>query len=157
MNRSLALVLASTLVVAGCASGSAGSPVGTRNLAEAVATQGGARGAQFRQSLIDLNGDGIDDADVLVEGGEACSGAGCPLLIFRGSRDGYNLVSRTAPVRAPVAVATTRNNGWSDLVVEAPGIGKVVLVFEAYGYTANAAMATTPSPGQTAQARSLID
>jgi len=154
MNPFLALVLASTVIVAGCASG---APVGTRNLSEAVATQGGARGAQFRQALTDLNGDGIDDAVVLVEGGETCSAQGCPLLIFRGGREGYNLVSRTVPVKPPVAVATTRNNGWSDLVVNAPGIGKVVLVFESYGYTANAAMATGPSPGQAAQARALIE
>lgn len=153
MKPPFALAIAAILGLAGCAT----SAIGTRNLAEAVATQGGAPGAQYRQAMTDLNGDGIEDAVVLVESGEACAGQGCPLLVFRGSRDGYFLVSRTTPVKRPVAVATTRTNGWSDLIVETQGVGKVVLVFETYGYTANAAMAVTPSSGQVSQARPVLE
>lgn len=154
MKASIAFVVASALVITGCVSG---SPVGTRNLDEAVATQGGAPRSPFRQALTDLNGDGVDDAIVLVQSGDSCTTEGCPLLVFRGSREGYNLVSRTTPVKGPVAVATTRTNGWADLVVTTSGVGKVLLVFESYGYTANAALAVAPSAGQVAQAQGVID
>lgn len=154
MKASIALALASALIAAGCASG---APAGTRNLGEAVATQGGAPRAPFRQALTDLNGDGVQDAVVLVESGDSCTAEGCPLLVFRGGRDGYNLVSRTTPVKLPVSVATTRTNGWADLIVTTPAAGKVLLVFETYGYTANAALAMAPSSGQVTQAQVVIE
>ena len=154
MKAYIAFVVASVLAVAGCASGAS---VGTRNLDQAVATQGGAPRSPFRQALTDLNGDGVQDAVVLVQSGDSCTTEGCPLLVFRGSREGYNLVSRTVPVQGPVAIATTRTNGWADLIVTTPGVGKVLLVFETYGYTANAALAMAPSAGQVAQAQAVID
>ena len=154
MNPIIASALASALVLAGCASG---APGGTRNLSEAIATQAGATRAEYRHALADLNGDGIDDAVVLLQGSKGCGPDGCTLLVFRGSREGYNLVSRTTPVKGPVAVATTRTNGWADLVVTTSGVGKVLLVFESYGYTANAALAVAPSAGQVAQAQGVID
>lgn len=154
MNPIIASALASALVLAGCASG---APGGTRNLSEAIATQAGATRAEYRHALADLNGDGIDDAVVLLQGSKGCGPDGCTLLVFRGSREGYNLVSRTASVDGPVSVATTRTNGWSDLIVNSPGIGEVLVVFETYGYSANAALAMVPSAGQRAQALAVVE
>ena len=113
--------------------------------------------ARYRQALVELNGDGIDDAVVLHQAGPGCGPGGCELLVFRGSRDGYYLVSRTGSVKAPVSVARTRTNGWAELIVDSPGIGEVLVVFETYGYSANAALAMVPSAGQLAQAQVVID
>lgn len=154
MKATIALAVAAVLSVAGCASG---APAGARNLGDAIATQAGAGGAQYRHALADLNGDGVDDAVVLLDSGESCGPSGCALLVFRGGRDGYNLVSRTTSAKAPVSIATTHTNGWSDLVVNSPGIGDVLVVFETYGYSANAALAMVPSAGQRAQAQIIIE
>lgn len=155
MKASIALAVVAALTVAGCAS--SGAPAGTRNLGDAIATQAGAAGAQYRQALADLNGDGVDDALVLLTSGDDCGPSGCSLLVFRGGRDGYNLVSRTASVKMPVSIATTRTNGWADLIANSPGIGDVLVVYETYGYSANAALAMVPSAGQLAQAQVVIE
>lgn len=154
MKATLATLFTSLVVLVGCATTEGRS----LSLEEVVASQGGQRGSNYLRALTDLNGDGVKDALVLLQGSANCLPEGCPLLVLRGSsQGGFTLVSRTTPIQGPVSVATTRTNGWSDLIAKAGGVGEVLLVFESYGYTANAALAVSPSAGQRAQASVVLE
>jgi hypothetical protein len=49
----------------------------------------------FSYALVDLNGDGQLDAVVLLRGGMWCGSGGCTMLIFRGTPNGFQLVSKS--------------------------------------------------------------
>jgi putative lipoprotein len=75
-------------------------------------------------ALIDLNGDGRQDALVLLQNPiYFCGTGGCTLLVFQGTKSGFKFVSTTALIRSPVLVSDTRTHGWRDLIVEVSGGG----------------------------------
>jgi hypothetical protein len=73
---------------------------------------------------VDLNGDGTPDGVALVWAPGWSDASGGTLLVFRGERSGYRLVSRTRPVRLPVCVAADRSAGWLDLLTPTGGGGQ---------------------------------
>jgi len=77
-----------------------------------------------RTARIDLNGDGHQDALVLLENPMYfCGTGGCTLLVFKGTKSGFEFVSRSSLIRGPVLVSDTKTHGWRDLVVEVSGGG----------------------------------
>jgi putative lipoprotein len=72
---------------------------------------------------IDLNGDGRQDALVLLENPFFCGTGGCTMLVFKGTESGFEFVSRSTLIRGPVLVGETRTHGWRDLIVEVSGGG----------------------------------
>lgn len=73
---------------------------------------------------VDLNGDGHEDALVLLQNPMYfCGTGGCTLLVFKGTKSGFEFVSRSTLIRGPVLVSDTKTHGWRDLVVEVSGGG----------------------------------
>lgn len=75
-------------------------------------------------ALVDLNGDGHEDALVLLQNPMYfCGTGGCTLLVFKGTKSGFEFVSRSTLIRGPVLVSDTQTHDWRDLVVEVSGGG----------------------------------
>jgi len=91
---------------------------------------------------IDLNGDGHPDALVLLQNPMYfCGTGGCTMLVFKGTKSGFQFVSRSTLIRGPVVVSDTKTHGWRDLVVEVSGGGatpkKVALKYTGSKYPLN--------------------
>jgi len=102
--------------------------------------RGGADRPAFRWALADLNDDGQDDAIVLLSGPKYCGADGCTMLVFRGTDQGFTLVSVTASVMAPIRVSMNSVDGWRSLIVYSKGKGDVVLKFSGSRYPDNPSM-----------------
>jgi hypothetical protein len=98
---------------------------------------GGADSPAYRWALADLNDDGRDDAIVLLSGPKYCGADGCTMLVFRGTDQGFTLVSVTAMVMAPIRVSANSVEGWRSLIVYSKGKGDVVLRFSDTHYPTN--------------------
>jgi len=98
---------------------------------------GGADGPAFRWALADLNDDGRDDAIVLLSGPKYCGSGGCTMLVFRGTEQGFILVSASTIVMAPIRVSAKSVEGWRSLIVYSKGKGEVVLRFSGLRYPAD--------------------
>lgn len=89
---------------------------------------------------MDLNGDGVKDALVL-QRPSWCGTGGCTLLLSKGHKDNFTIVSRSTLVRGPLLVSDHRTKGWRDLVLEVSGGGKapkkVALKFNGRKYPLN--------------------
>ncbi len=73
---------------------------------------------------VDLNGDGRQDALVLLQNPiYFCGTGGCTMLVFKATKSGFKFVSRSSLIRGPVLVSETKTHGWRDLIVEVSGGG----------------------------------
>lgn len=70
---------------------------------------------KFSSVKYDLNGDGIEEAIVLLDW---CSNQGCEMLIFEGQKNGYRFSSRISRVRTPIVIAQTQHYLWQSLLIE---------------------------------------
>jgi putative lipoprotein len=91
---------------------------------------------------VDLNGDGYPDALVLLQNPMYfCGTGGCTMLVFKGTKSGFEFVSRSTLIRGPVLVSETKTHGWRDLIVEVSGGGmppkKVALKYTGSKYSLN--------------------
>jgi len=73
------------------------------------------KNTKFSSVKYDLNGDGIEDAIVLLDW---CSKSGCEMLIFEGSQQGYRFSSRVSRVQPPLIVASSQHYLWQSLLTE---------------------------------------
>lgn len=73
------------------------------------------KNTKFNSVKYDLNGDGIEDAIVLLDW---CSKNGCEMLIFEGQESGYRFSSRVSRVHAPITIAQTQHYLWQSLLIE---------------------------------------
>lgn len=71
--------------------------------------------SRFQFSLSDLNGDGTLDAIVHVTDPNLCRNFGCPLVVFKGTLNGYELVANSGFVRKPIYVLEEAQLGWHTL------------------------------------------
>lgn len=69
---------------------------------------------KFSSVRFDLNGDGKDEAIVLLDW---CSQSGCEMLVFEDSDKGLHFSSRIARVQAPIIVARSQHFLWQSLLV----------------------------------------
>ncbi|NET36824.1 MAG: hypothetical protein F6K19_33155, partial [Cyanothece sp. SIO1E1] len=92
-------------------------------------------------AYIDLNGDQVKDALVLLRGRNWCASSGCPMLVFEGDRDQFQFVAKTIGVLVPVVVSEARTQDWRDLIVNIGGDGtqpkQVALQFDGKAYLLN--------------------
>ena len=77
----------------------------------------------YRFALVDLNGDGVLDAIVLITDRNYCGSGGCNLAILRGIGSTYSYVSGSTISRAPIRVLTESRKGWKSLSVWVSGGG----------------------------------
>lgn len=98
--------------------------------------------SSYEDTYQDLDGDGIEEALVILKGPDWCGLSGCPLLIFQGtSGGGFRFLSRTEKVRQPVLMSEGRTNGWRDLIIGTTLKGQpedVLLNYGLDGYPAEA-------------------
>lgn len=74
------------------------------------------KNTRFSAVKYDLNGDGIDEAIVLLDW---CSNkSGCEMLIFEGQADGYRFSSRLSRIHAPIILSKTQRYSWQSLLVK---------------------------------------
>ncbi|MGQ4660920.1 hypothetical protein [Lysobacter sp. F6437] len=116
----------------------------------------------YRDARADLDGDGVDDLLLLLDGPSWCGSGGCTLLVFHnGGEDGYRLVTQTSVTHAPIAVGPQRHNGWHDLLVGVGGGGTqggtVALQFNGEAYPSNPTLLALLANGGMARAQVLIE
>ena len=95
----------------------------------------------FMNTFIDLNQDGTEDALVFMGPPDWCGTGGCTLLVFEGTGDDFQFLSRTTLVQTPFTVSQNQTQGWRDLILEVSGGGAtpetVALQFDGQGYPLN--------------------
>ncbi|MEG0481478.1 MAG: hypothetical protein RR569_00065 [Acinetobacter sp.] len=92
----------------------------------------------YEVAFDDLNGDGQQDALVLLNGMDWCGSGGCTMLIFKGkSNQKFEFLSKTTLVGSPVYSTTYVSNGWKQLLVYSRKHGQVMLKFDGAGYPLN--------------------
>lgn len=71
---------------------------------------------KFSAVKYDLNGNGIDDAIVLLDW---CSNKnGCEVLIFEGRKEGYRFSSRISRVHTPIVISQSQHYLWQSLLIK---------------------------------------
>jgi hypothetical protein len=96
----------------------------------------------YRYNRVDLNGDGVPEILVQVQGPFVCgSGGGCPLLVFKKKGNDYESVAQIGLTWLPLVVSDHRTRGWSDLILWQRSYGNAqpshyeVLVFDGKSYS----------------------
>jgi hypothetical protein len=139
--------LALSLAVAGTASAG--------NLASAVTAALGEH-ADFQSASTALNKDPYPDAIVLVRSANWCGSGGCSLLIFKGTKTGYKLLSSSTISNPPIRILTSSHYGWRDLIVYSNGTGNVLLRFNGSRYPLNPSLQPAPTEKQLRSAVEVI-
>ncbi|WP_089605065.1 hypothetical protein [Acinetobacter piscicola] len=92
----------------------------------------------YEVAFDDLNGDGQQDALVLLNGMDWCGSGGCTMLIFKGKpNQAFEFLSKTTLVDSPVYSTTYVSNGWKQLLVYSRKHGQVMLKFDGAVYPLN--------------------
>ena len=112
---------------------------------------------EFRYVLTDLNSDGNSDAIVLLKGKSWCGMAGCPMLIFKGERNGFTFVSESGVTRTPIRVLSGKVYGWKTLMVNVKHKGDVLLRFDGTEYPSNSYNGIKATQSQINSAQVLLD
>jgi hypothetical protein len=118
-------------------------------------------GTRYVAALVDLNGDGPDEAVVRVSGSYSCGRAGCPLFVFTRAASGWRQISRTTITNAPIRALGSRSRGWRDLAVTVAGGGlgrpyEARLSFDGRRYPMNPTVAPARRAPAGAPGRLLI-
>ncbi len=137
----------------GCTS----TAVNPSSLALAVADATLEEAASYKSAYVDLNGDGKDDAVVLLSGNNWCGSGGCTMLVFKNVSTGYALVSRSTVTREPVRVSSSVSYGWKDLIVSTKGVGDALMRFDGSAYPGNPSVERAATPEQVGLARIIIE
>jgi hypothetical protein len=69
----------------------------------------------YGYALIDLNGDGRDEAVVWARDSNLCGSSGCGLDVFVQGKSGWRDFIDVATTRPPIKILPTRTHGWLDL------------------------------------------
>lgn len=69
----------------------------------------------YGYALVDLNGDGRNEAVVWARDAWRCGTSGCGLEVFAHDGPGWRMIWDVATTRPPIQLLPTRTNGWRDL------------------------------------------
>lgn len=112
---------------------------------------------RYVTSLHDLNGDGTQEAVVLLTGMDWCGSGGCTLLVAQNRGAAWRLVSKITLVHPPVVALDRKRSGWQSLSVTVGRGGavthQVTLDFQRGRYPSNpttlpASPISPPSSGE---------
>ena len=70
---------------------------------------------KFTSVLYDVNNDGFEDAFVFLNW---CSNDGCMMLIFEGTKNGYNFSSNISRMQAPITISKKQHYLWQSLLIK---------------------------------------
>ena len=110
----------------------------------------------FRHALVDLNGDDVLDAVVLLTDKDWCGSGGCTMLVLRGTKTRFTLVSSSTITFEPIRISEEVAYGWRTLVVFSKGTGDVLMRFNGSRYPLNPSLQRKATPSQIAATRVLI-
>ncbi len=141
--KSIATILTSLLVLAGCASAPSTitsiideptvvDGLGSRLYGRVVAHFSAHSDTNLEQTrhhfaYTDLNNDGELDVVVLLTDEAWCLGESCTVMVFVSDGDKVELVSKISLVNGPVALGDYVNEGWRDLYVRLPGRSELTM------------------------------
>ena len=109
----------------------------------------------LRTFQFDLNGDGREDAIVLLTGNEWCGSGGCNMLVFQGTEKSFSFISTSTITNVPIAVLPETRHGWHTLIVRSGKTDAVLMRFNGQKYPSNPSMQPTASSSQIKQAQEL--
>jgi hypothetical protein len=69
----------------------------------------------YGYALVDLNGDGRNEAVVWARDANLCGTSGCGLEVFEHGKSGWRFLIDVATTRPPIKILPTRTHGWRDL------------------------------------------
>ena len=118
----LPAVLSSLIVASALASGCQTAPA---SLQQFLGQGGWGAPGSYVTSLHDLNGDGTQEAVVLLTGMDWCGSGGCTLLVAQHQRAAWRLISKITLVHPPVVALDRKRSGWQSLGVTVGGGGEV--------------------------------
>jgi hypothetical protein len=121
-----------------------------------LSLRGDASTPTFEFALTDLNGDGIDDAVVLLTDRQHCGSGGCTLVIFKGVNSGFSLVSSSTITLLPIRVSADSSHGWKTLIVDSGGTGTVALQYNGSRYPSNPSLQEKASFQQISASRVVL-
>lgn len=110
---------------------------------------------EYQHGLVDLNGDGVSDAVVLLRDPGWCGSGGCTMLILKGSEAGYDVISRSTVTHTPVRVAESTSHGWRDIIVSSDGADRI-MHFSGDAYPLNPSMQPEASPAPAESAETVL-
>ena len=112
-------------------------------------------------SLHDLNGDGNQEAMVLLTDTDWCGSGGCTLLVAQQRGVLWHLISKTTLVHPPVAALERKRSGWQSLSIIVGGGGvathPVTLDFLQGRYPSSPTVLPASPSSSTSSGESLID
>jgi hypothetical protein len=95
----------------------------------------------YEYAIADLNDDAVPDAVVLFTSPDWCGSGGCNMVILRGTKDAFVVVSSSTITRQPVRVLKETRKGWRSLSVSISGggaePGEVLMRFNGKSYPGN--------------------
>ena len=124
-------------------------------LVTAIAGQTGNTNNKYLDKMVDLNGDGVLDAVVVLQGMDWCGSGGCTMMVFEGGKDAMTFKSKSTVTDTPIRVAMTKTNGWNDLIVSSDGKDRK-LAFDGKNYPANPSLVSPAQGDQVTAAKVLI-
>ena len=102
------------------------------------------RPREYKVAMVDLNGDSIPDAVVLITDRSYCGTGGCSLLVLKGTKNGFVVLSESSISREPIYVLRETMHGWHSLAIMSSGGGgpaKLALMrFDGKQYPLNPSM-----------------
>lgn len=114
----------------------------------------------YRYAFADLNGDGIDDAVVLITDNQYCGSGGCSFVIFQGVGGGFKVISSSTITREPILLLPEKKKGWHTLSVFVAGggakPGQVMMRFDGKEYPSNPSMEPKANNSDLKGAKTLI-
>jgi putative lipoprotein len=72
---------------------------------------------RYARALVDLNGDGKEEAIVFLEGRWWCGSGGCATLILTPEAVSWSVVAMVVTTDTPIRVLKTRSHGWRNITV----------------------------------------
>ncbi len=106
----------------------------------------------YEYAITDLNDDNAPDAVVLITDAHYCGSGGCSMLVLRGGKDSFEIVSSTSISRKPIWVLGESRNGWKSLSVFVSGggikAGNAILRFNGKRYPGNPSLQPTAKPSE---------
>lgn len=122
---SIWMLVASASGVAGTAENPQAPEERNKSIRSALEKLEDGEAPSYNISWFDLDGDGRQEALVLMTGEAWCGTGGCTLMVLKQDAASWRVVSRIPACRAPVVLLDGKTNGWRDLAVVAQGGGDV--------------------------------
>ncbi len=111
-------------------------------------SQGDEKIPAYKIARVDLNRDGIDDAIVLLSGSYWCGSGGCTMVVFKGVKKGFKLLSTTSVTSGPIRVLKQASSSWASLIVHSRNHGEALLRLKGKSYPDNSSTAPLASKAQ---------